>query len=450
MNLGQALQGGLAALGVDTLYGTPVDGLETVSLPDVWMGNLMRAAHHEIVGASGSVEEASGGWRLVVGGDSDAESPSEDEDPDATLGSPGDLRGVLELVATSLDGVGAGRVVVEITADLSQPVDVEVGSLPLVPTASTAGMATAPADVLEALEVAEHPLLLVGPGVVRRGCIPGLHAAATALDCGVLNTWGAKGVFDWRSPHHWATVGLQQRDFELGGVADAGIVVEAGLAGAGPAGAWRVEPEALSPLAASVRGRAPSGVAAGTMPVPPLRTLLAEVTQRGWVHTGPRVLPSQLTRNYGRFTDGRGLVAAGPGLAGYWVARTFPTTALGEAVVPERGVDRGFAVACALVAGRRQPGRPTLAVVDGPLDERSEALLEWARESAIPVVVEVWDAEGLAIGAEAHAHRLARSWWTAVAERGPTVEHVASDSAQFAEMIDAAGPVTAWGGLQTS
>ncbi len=70
---------------------------------------------------------------------------------------------------------------------------------------------------VEALDAARSIAVLTGPGVVRAGAVPGLHAVAAAGSLGVLNTWGAKGVFDWRSRHHLATAGLQSRDFELAG-----------------------------------------------------------------------------------------------------------------------------------------------------------------------------------------------------------------------------------------
>src|SRR5687768_2999894 len=72
-------------------------------------------------------------------------------------------------------------------------------------------------EVLEQVTAAEAPLVLAGPGVVADGAIPGLQALATAGDLGVVNTWGAKGIFDWRSRHHLATVGLQANDAELAG-----------------------------------------------------------------------------------------------------------------------------------------------------------------------------------------------------------------------------------------
>src|SRR5690606_3199418 len=76
-----------------------------------------------------------------------------------------------------------------------------------------------------------------------------------------------------------------------------------------------------------------------------------------------------------------GLVAADPGVAGYWVARTFATTTLGSVEVPASG-GPGFAVACAAVARLRAPDRPVLAVVDGPAGHAVEAALDAARRVA--------------------------------------------------------------------
>ena len=72
-------------------------------------------------------------------------------------------------------------------------------------------------------------VVLAGPGVVQDGAVGGLRALAAAGRLGVLNTWGAKGVFHWQSRHHWATVGLQEHDFELGGLGSADLVLVTGV-----------------------------------------------------------------------------------------------------------------------------------------------------------------------------------------------------------------------------
>ena len=71
--------------------------------------------------------------------------------------------------------------------------------------------------------------ILAGPGVVEAGCVDGLQAFARRVGCGVVNTWGAKGVFRWDDPLHFGTGGLQARDFELAGLGDVDVLVTTGL-----------------------------------------------------------------------------------------------------------------------------------------------------------------------------------------------------------------------------
>src|SRR5258705_5613753 len=52
--------------------------------------------------------------------------------------------------------------------------------------------------------------MLAGPGVLRHRAVDGLREFAAAANVGVANTWGAKGVFNWDSPHHLGTCGLQE------------------------------------------------------------------------------------------------------------------------------------------------------------------------------------------------------------------------------------------------
>ncbi|MCU1486230.1 MAG: thiamine pyrophosphate-dependent enzyme probable carboxylase/decarboxylase/carboligase, partial [Actinomycetia bacterium] len=142
-------------------------------------------------------------------------------------------------------------------------------------------------EVVERLRAASAPLVLAGPGVVRDGAIAGLNALAVAGGLGVVNTWGAKGIFDWRSRHHLATVGLQARDAELAGVPEADLLVCVGVdrLEAAPE-LWRVVPTidvptaALGPLS-ELWSRPRSGIA-----MPPLRERLAAATQAGWAGTG--------------------------------------------------------------------------------------------------------------------------------------------------------------------
>jgi acetolactate synthase-1/2/3 large subunit len=292
-------------------------------------------------------------------------------------------------------------------------------------------------EVVERIAAATVPVILAGPGVVVEGAVPGLHAVAAAGSVGVLNTWGAKGVFDWRSRHHLATVGLQALDFERGGLAGADLIIATGIDEREARAPWRlapvveVAPGALDPLAE--RWSRPRT----EIPVPPLRADLARITQAGWERAAAPLAPTRATRHYGLVLGAGGLVAADPGIAGYWVARTFATTVLGGAQVPGDGAARGFAIAAAVVARLAEPHRPVLAVVDA-LDDVHGRLLEIAERVGVDVAVEVWAADGEPLDAEAHLNRLRGL----VAGGGRAT--LATDTRQIGEMLAVAGDIVAW------
>ena len=375
----------LASAGVDALYGDPVPGFPVVPVASAPLAALLAAAHERVHGRRA----------LVVTGDEQALATLADRLADEA-GSAPDRR-------------------------------VEAG-----------------AEVVARIAAAERPMVLAGPGVVTEGAVPGLHALATAGSLGVLNTWGAKGVFDWRSPHHLATAGLQERDFELGGCADADLVIATGIDDdEAPAALWQeaphlvVVPGALDPMAEQL-SRPHT-----TPALPPLRTGLAAVTQEGWAVTAAPLAPTQATRAYSTVLGATGgMVAADPGWAGYWVARTFATTELGSALVPGRHGVPGFAAACALVARLQRPLRPVLAAVDH-VDDGTSGVLELAGTLGVGLGVEVWSGDGDELDADAHVERLRT---LAVADV-PIVATLATDATQRQGMIDVAGPVIAWGGL---
>jgi acetolactate synthase-1/2/3 large subunit len=293
------------------------------------------------------------------------------------------------------------------------------------------------------LDSASRVIVLAGPGVVRNQAVGGLHAFATAGHLGVLNSWGAKGVFHWRSRHHLATVGLQERDFELCGFDAADLLVAVGVDDREtPDGLWSevrhlvVTPQALTALAESLDAgrRAPPDV-------PPLRALLAAITQAGWASDMAPVQPTRVTWNYAAALSRGGLVAADAGVAGYWVARTFATTRPGAALVPPTALP-GWAAACVTVARLSNPMRPALGVIDGPLDDATAAVREAAQRLGIEVGIEAWEVDGEPVGPEAHLERLGR-----LAHAGSGgVATLATDASQMGEMIAVAGPVVAWRG----
>lgn len=204
--------------------------------------------------------------------------------------------------------------------------------------------------------------ILVGPGVVRAGAeaIDGLRAFADAAGCGVVNTWGAKGVFVWDDPRHFGTAGLQARDFELAGLADVEVLVTSGLDPAEVTSApWlgRAEVIDIAPDALGVAaGR--FALPAGSLERPALYTELAAVC--GPLYAQPSSAPARAAALAAALADG-GLVVGEPGLVGFWVARTFPTSIPGSVVVPATG---GKEAAWAAARAAVERGRAVTLVAD--------------------------------------------------------------------------------------
>lgn len=254
--------------------------------------------------------------------------------------------------------------------------------------------------------------MLAGPGVLTMRAVEGLRAFAAAAHVGVANTWGAKGVFPWDSPHHLGTCGLQARDFELLGFADLDLLWVTGVdPDESPAERYElgacvvpVAPDALEAFA--------TRVARSSSPIirPPLFERLAAVAQPGYVDGRFPRHPARAVIELKQSMPTDGLVTAEPGPAGLWVARTFPTDKPGTVVVPAVAAP-GIGAALAFAAARA--GRPATAVTVAPVEPATEAFVELAHRFGAPLRIEVW---------------------------GDDVDLGLTDL-----LVEAAGPVVAWG-----
>jgi hypothetical protein len=283
-------------------------------------------------------------------------------------------------------------------------------------------------------------VVVVGPGVTRGGYVQGLLDLTRKTGWGVVNTWGAKGVLEWYDMRHFGTAGLQGRDFELAGLNQADLVIASGL-----------DPDE-SPLdtlgSALVQEVEPWQLAALTYL---WETPAREITERPLLYGNlsaavtpmyeATTVPLAPARGALHLSGGRpdgGLVVGDAGLSGFWLARTFPTRETGSIVVPATR-QPGFAVAAALVAG--VAGRPCVAVVDGPIDDASAAMIEEAARLEVPIAVQVWGDDGELADVDAHA-RLTEAQFAG--QHG--VVEVPIRPGDEAALIHVAGPLVAWGG----
>jgi acetolactate synthase-1/2/3 large subunit len=235
---------------------------------------------------------------------------------------------------------------------------------------------------------------------VRERCVDGLRAFAARVGCGVVNTWGAKGVVPWDDPLHFGTAGLQARDFELAGLGDVEVLVTSGLDAAEVTSEpWLGRAEVID-IAPAELGTAMPALPPGGIDRPALYTALAAVV--GPMYHVPGSPPARAAELAASLPAG-GVVVAAPGLVGFWIARTFPTSIPGSVLVPASGgPDAAWRAAAELAAA----GHPvTLVTGDGdppPPD--------------LPgVTVEVWPS--------------------------------APDDVDPAPLVAVAGPIVAWDGL---
>jgi hypothetical protein len=282
--------------------------------------------------------------------------------------------------------------------------------------------------------------VLAGPGVLATRSVDALQAFAAAADVPVANTWGAKGVFPWDSPHHMGTCGLQARDFELLGFADYDVIVTTGV----DPNESPPEQYALGPVVELAPGdldRLAKVVVPSSAPVTTneLYSRLAAVAQPGYVDDRVPLHPARAVADLRAKLPAHGVVTADPGLAGLWVARTFPTTEPGTVVVPAVDVP-GVAAALALVAALR--GLPAITATTAPLDHITSAVLELATEFGAAMVVDVWGSGGPVRRASDHVEQV----HAAALEPGVSIVDVPVDASLTRKLLDAAGPVVAWGG----
>jgi hypothetical protein len=290
--------------------------------------------------------------------------------------------------------------------------------------------------------------VLAGGAVLRGGYAADLNAFAEHTGLGVLNAFTAKGLFRWDSPFHLGTGCLQERDLQLAGAGPDSVVLVVGvdvdecnpalMAAAGldavPAG-WRsVSPSGL--LAAAPFVTASFGGPPTPPPQPALFKVLWDVAQPLYALEGAPLNPARAASDVATALGADGVVCAEPGLAGWWIGRTVPTTRLGSVAIPAHGRP-GAAVARALLTA--QSGSPALAVVDA-LSAPAAALIDLGLELGLSFVVEVWGDAGEPLDAAAHRARAE----AALASSGVTVIELPVDYSATGILTAAAGPLVAW------
>jgi hypothetical protein len=418
----------LRRLGVSRVYGSPFGALQHVPVDEADIAVLLadcdgRIAHHDGSGRLGAA--------LLEGSILHLSS------------RPGGLAPLLQVdslesaLAALVDPPGMsvpGTSALHLDFDLDAPAG---------PLGDPADAERQPVMTLDPSMAELRLVAVVGPGVVRSSALEGLHNFSRAAGAGVLNTWGAKGVERWDSPFHLGTAGLQERDFELGGLGDADVVIASGLdpdeSPLAALGNWVVQEVPPRQLSALTHGwqrshRQPER--------PPLYATIADVVTPLYESESVPLTAARAALHLSGALPEGGVVVADPGVAGFWIARTFPTSFPGTVCVPASAV-QGFAAAAALVCGLE--GRPCLAVTDQiegaeGLDEPTAMVLELAESLGVPAWLQLWGDRGRLDSSTAHVELLA----DALAPEGVRLVDVPVDSTALVDLERAAGPVRAW------
>lgn len=258
-------------------------------------------------------------------------------------------------------------------------------------------------------------LIFAGPGVMAGDAVSAVRALATKANIGVANSWGAKGLFEWQSPYHLGTVGLQERDFALCGFGACDLILATGIdPEETPPHRWALAPvmEVAPFRFATIRVKP----RAQRIQRPPLYERLAALVMPQYDSDRQPPPPGRrIAELKARLAPADRVAADAATLAGFWVARAFPTTHLGSVIVPARAMP-GFAAAAAVAGALR--GCRVVGVTMGPMDEATAAVLEFAARRGVAVELEVWGEGGLAV-----------------------------DWSSTAEIVEIAGPIIAWGGI---
>lgn len=428
--VGAALEARLGQLGVLRVYGSPLGRIPHVPVADPDLAVLLADADGRIGHADGSGRL---GAAYLDGPILHLSSRPGGTAALRTVSDPADLFDVLtDVPGLEIPDTSA----LHLDLDLDQPFD---------PTVSAREPARAPVVTLDPAMASLRLVIVAGPGVVRAGRLAELRELARRGGWGVINTFGARGVERWDSPFNFATVGLQERDLELSGLAEADVVVATGVDPAELPADWattklvqHVPPRQLEALISTwPASRQPPER-------PPHHDVVSGVLVPEYESDGvPLSAPRAALHLSGAIPDG-GVVVADPGAAGFWLARSFPTSVPESLCVPATATP-GFATAAAFVCALE--GRPCVAVVDQgpsddePIDETSAAVLALAERHDAAVALQLWGPRGDLSCANEHVE-LTRS---SLATSGVRLDDVPVATERVAALEAALGAITAWG-----
>ncbi len=266
----------------------------------------------------------------------------------------------------------------------------------------------------ELISRAERPMVLAGNGVIRRRAAPELRQFAENAGIPVANTFMSKGVMGYRNPLARLTVGLQNRDYEMCGLADADLVIAVGydLVEFAPR-LWNPEGgkqiihidtlpaevdehylpaveivseigEALRALMTSCGSREPS-IDEGRLE----STVLAELN--GYARdTAVPLKPQRILSDMRRVLSGDDILISDVGVHKLWIARLFPAERPNTVIISNGLATMGIGVPGGIAAKLAEPNRRVVVVTGDGGFLMNVQELETAQRLATAFVTVIW------------------------------------------------------------
>ena len=264
------------------------------------------------------------------------------------------------------------------------------------------------------IAAAERPMILGGNGVTRRRAAPELREFAAKTGIPAANTFMSKGIMGYTNPLARLTVGLQNRDYELCGLAQADVVITVGydVVEFSPR-LWNPQRdkriihidtlpaevdehylpaveivseigEALRALTAACGEREPPGDES------PLKTMVLGELE---AHADDEAMPMKPQRILGdmrRLLSDDDLLISDVGAHKLWIARLFPAGRPNSVIISNGFATMGIAVPGGIAAKLTEPDRRVVAVTGDGGFLMNVQELETARRLHTPYVTVVW------------------------------------------------------------
>lgn len=268
---------------------------------------------------------------------------------------------------------------------------------------------------------AKNPMVLAGNGVIRRRASAELRAFASAAGIPVANTFMSKGVMGYSNPLARLTIGLQNRDYEMCGLAEADVVIAVGY------DMVEVAPRFWNPhrdkqiihidtlpaevdehYLPSVEVVSEIGVAlrqlteiSGTR-VPPndssrLKTTVLQELEAFREDGSMPIKPQRILSDLRRVLSGNDLLISDVGAHKLWVARMFPALEPNSVIISNGFATMGIGVPGGIAAKLAQPRTRVVVVTGDGGFMMNVQELETAKRLGTPFVTLVWVDDGFGV-----------------------------------------------------